>query len=136
MAHPQIHTVCSDCMAIFKNAASVLSSKTAEEPFSLFNSMYRARLAANVSLSKCHMCMLLHASIPQLLEYFNPEYTLRIRISRDRHDRDAVAVMLVAYNRKEFTRQLGFPGSIRIQDGEKVAFIRIYCIKPRLNNSS
>ncbi|KAL9070108.1 MAG: hypothetical protein Q9157_005932, partial [Trypethelium eluteriae] len=117
MAHPQMNTVCSDCFSIFKIAASILYSQSAEEHRLPFGIPYEARLAINVYSSTCHMCTLLHTSIPQLLEPSDPEDSRELIISRSPHDRAAIMVNFIVISGDEPTK---YPISIRIQNGEKV----------------
>lgn len=124
MAQPQpqahTHTTCADCVKIFTDAASLLASKSAEEPvIALFDVPYQTRLACNVSSSKCHMCTLLSASIPKLLEAFYPNEIRGLAISRARHDPDAATVGLFGFEREAPDPQTFYPGSLRIQDGKK-----------------
>lgn len=122
MAQPQahIHTTCDDCVNIFIDAASLLASESAEEPaIALFDAPYQTRLACNVSSSKCHMCTLLCASIPKLLEAFDPKEIRGLAISKARHDPDAATVGLFGFEREALDRQTFYPGSLRIQDGKK-----------------
>ncbi len=122
MAQPENYMTCSDCIAIFKDAAAVLSSESAIEARSPFNTSYRTRLAANVSSSKCYMCILLHASIPRLLDDFGPEQSVALRIIRASRDQGAVTVSLLGSDREDSLAEINYTGSVRIQDGEKVAY--------------
>jgi hypothetical protein len=121
MAQLQIHTTCDDCIKIFKDAASLLSSKSEEEKSSviLFHPSYQSRLKANMSSSTCHMCTLLGASIPRLLESFDSKEVLGLAISRARHDPAAANVILVGCETDALNIQTHYTGSLQIQDSEK-----------------
>lgn len=120
MAQSQMHTVCSDCIAIFREAATVLSSESAEEEYLPFGASHRTRLTANVSQSKCHMCLLLNDSIPRLLEPPDPEELLLLNACQDRHDTKAVNISLVGSNDNNLDEMTLYTGSVRIQDGKYI----------------
>ncbi|KAI3323719.1 hypothetical protein HD806DRAFT_495435 [Xylariaceae sp. AK1471] len=74
------------------------------------------RIAENVNLWRCQMCILLDASIPQLLEPSDPKVILALEISRARHGPDAAVLRLVGCERERPSLQTHYSGSLRIQD--------------------
>lgn len=111
---------CDDCVSILQDAASLLSSGSVEAPLStLFNAEYQTRLTANVCYSKCHMCCLLYAQIPALREPYSSTEVLAIVIWRARDDYRATTVGLIGFERDAVDCQAHYPGSIRIQHGER-----------------
>lgn len=121
MASPQSYTTCADCVKVLQDAASMLSSDTKKPTDSLvnlFHNSHRTRLIANVSASKCRMCLLLSAFIPRLLQPLDDEELLALVVSRARHDLDAAAVGVVGFRRDALGTQRHYSGGLRIQDGE------------------
>ncbi|OAA32751.1 Heterokaryon incompatibility [Moelleriella libera RCEF 2490] len=116
MERQQINTTCDHCINIFQDAASLLRSESLEaSSTSLFYKKHQSRLAANVSSSKCHMCTLLHAQIPRLLESFSPGEVLALTISRARHEFHVATVGLIGFEKDAVERQTHYTGSLRIQ---------------------
>ncbi|EXA29679.1 hypothetical protein FOVG_18847 [Fusarium oxysporum f. sp. pisi HDV247] len=116
MAQPQTHTTCDDCINILQDAASLLQSESVEaSSASLFHIEHQLRLATNVSSSKCHMCTLLYAQIPRLLESFSSGEVLALAISRARHEPHGATVGLIGFERDAMDSQTHYPGSLRIQ---------------------
>lgn len=119
-----MHTTCDDCVEILKHAAALLMSepKSSRESSLLpFDSSYQLRLEDRVSSPRCHMCALLSACIPRLLEPLDPKEMLVLAISSTRHDPNAATVSLVGCDVETLNRQQHFSGSLRIQEGEREA---------------
>jgi hypothetical protein len=116
----QTYATCGYCIKLFEDAASILSQSSEEESTVIhFDASSQTRLAANVSLLRCHMCILLDASIPRLLKPLNSKELLVLSTSRARYDPEAVTVSLVGLERKKLGHHLHYDGVLRIQDGEK-----------------
>jgi hypothetical protein len=59
--------------------------------------------------------MLLDASIPRLLESFDPEEMLALNISLDRYDRNAVQVCVIGSNRNAVDQMIIYVGSLPVR---------------------
>ncbi|KAK4463032.1 heterokaryon incompatibility protein-domain-containing protein [Cladorrhinum samala] len=118
MAHSQMHTTCDDCVEIFERAAALLAAKPTnpeDDSLILFDSAYQLRLASRASSSECHMCILLSAWIPRLLEPLDPQEILALAVYGARHDPSATTVSLVGTFLLQNLRCC-YPGSLRIQE--------------------
>ncbi|KXX78452.1 Heterokaryon incompatibility protein 6, OR allele [Madurella mycetomatis] len=119
MASLQFYATCADCVKVLQDAASLLSSDTKKPRDSLvnlFHNSHRTRLIANVSVSKCRMCLLLSAFIPRLLQPLDNEELLALVVSRARHDLDAAAVGVIEESRHDDFDRLSLKnlGHVRI----------------------
>lgn len=120
MAQPQAYTTCDDCIKIFEDAGSILSSEPQAEPSRIpFNKSYQSRLAINRSASQCRMCTLLGASIPELLQPFGEGQKLELEMNIDKYDSAAVVLSLVSLREEKTVMRSYLMGSLRIQDSKK-----------------
>lgn len=128
MAHlptPQANTACNYCIRILADVACLLSPASVEDAsMVVFDVAYQIRLTANVSSSKCHMCVLLSGSMPRLLQALDSSEVLGFAISRARHDPNAATIVLVGCEAEALDLQTHYTGSLRIQHGEKDAEVQ------------
>ena len=121
MAQPQTNTTCDDCISILQDAASLLSSESLKESSpALFDAERQARLVSNVSSSKCHMCALLSAEIPRLLQSFSSGESLYLQVFRAEQDPHAATLGLMGFERGAEYPEVGYPGTLHIQHGENL----------------
>ncbi|KAL7806376.1 heterokaryon incompatibility domain-containing protein [Trichoderma aethiopicum] len=107
---------CNDCLKIFKLAAPLIRSRSAEEPpRPLIDASYQARLAANAASSQCHMCTLLVNCMPELLKAADSKEQLKFEICLTPQDPDSIHVGLVQYYGESMKSERYFPGALRIQ---------------------
>lgn len=117
MTEQQLHTTCEDCTSLVQHAAAMIQSSDQYTVKTPYDSQYQSRLLANVTSSKCHMCTILHANIPQLILPFEPGERKEFWTQKLANDPLAAAIELCGL--PDETRMFrGWPGRLGVQQGE------------------
>jgi hypothetical protein len=119
MALSTINKICDDCVSLFKDAASILSSGSSEKLSTIFTTDYQSRLTANVSLAGCHMCALIAENISWGLKPLDHTERLELTILKAGDHEDAAILDLIGYEIKPENGRRFYPGRLRIQDGQQ-----------------